>query len=141
MTGSIATASDGFLRTLRGYLAIVAAELGVGLESCTVDVDLPVSAYLALDQRVLAFPERDVALLWDERHGWSFAVETHSGEDLIVLAYLKADTVAPPAELVVRFVAELCAGDSKLGIPDPPKIRALGERGGLFPEPPLAGVA
>lgn len=126
---------------LRGYLAIVAAELGVGLESCTVDVDLPVSAYLALDQRVAAFPERDVALLWDERHGWSLAVETHSGEDLIVLAYLDADTVAPSAELVVRFVEEICAGESKLGIPDPPAIRRPGDRGGLFPKPPLAGVA
>uniref|UniRef100_UPI0035E4303C DUF6292 family protein n=1 Tax=Amycolatopsis pithecellobii TaxID=664692 RepID=UPI0035E4303C len=61
--------------------------LGIGLESCTVDHDSPVSAYVALDGRLPHYPDRDVALLWDERHGWAAAIETHSGEDLIVLRY------------------------------------------------------
>lgn len=118
----IASETDFFSRALRGYFAIVAAALGIGLESCTLDIDTPVSAYLAVDQKSAAFPEREVAVLWDERHGWSVAVETHSGEDLIVLAYLDADTVVPPADLVARFVKEICAGDTRRGRPAPPTI-------------------
>jgi ethanolamine utilization microcompartment shell protein EutL len=93
---------------LRGYLATVASGLGVGLESSTLDIDAPVSAYLAVDHKAAAYPERDVALLWDERGGWSIAVETHSGEDLIVLAAMDAAEVAPPADDVVAFVEQHC---------------------------------
>lgn len=99
---------------LRGYLLTVASGLGVGLESCTLDVDAPVSAYLALDHKVAAYPERDVALLWNERGGWSIAVETHSGEDLIVVADLGTDDVAPPADQVGAFVQQHCADRSRL---------------------------
>ena len=141
VVGAIGPVSaEAFHRTLRGYLAVIAAALGVGLESCTLDIDVPVSAYLAVDQKAVAFPDRDVALLWDERHGWSFAVETHSGEDLIVVAYLDTDTVVPPADLVVRFVEELCAGDTELGRPDPPALRDAGEAQVLFPEPGTAAL-
>lgn len=98
---------------LRGYLSIVAAGLGVGLESCTLDIDAPVSAYLAVDYKVAAYPDRDVALLWNERSGWSLAVETHSGEDLIVLADLSSEEVAPPAEKVVAFVEGCCTGSPR----------------------------
>lgn len=95
-----------FGRGLRGYLAAVADALGVGLESCAIDPQPPASAYLALDQRVPTYPERDLALLWDERYGWSAAVETHSGEDLIVLAYFGDDPLPAPAA-VARFVADV----------------------------------
>jgi hypothetical protein len=126
-TGSVAanivdpltSATDAFQRALRGYLAIVATALGIGLESCTLDIDTPVSAYLAVDHRTDSLPERDLALLWEEHHGWSIAAETHSGEDLIVLGYLATDTVVPPVELVVRFVEEFCAGDTHLCRSDP----------------------
>lgn len=137
----IAPASDAFRRTLRGYLAIVATALGVGLESCMLDMDARVSAYLAVDQKLVTFPDRDVAVLWDEEHGWSVAVETHCGEDLIVLAYLDAGTVVPPADLVVRFVEELCAGHTELGRLDPPAIRRAGEPRGFFREADLTGAA
>ena len=100
---------------LRGYLATVASGLDVGLESCTLDIDAPVSAYLAVDHKVPAYPERDVALLWDERGGWSIAVETHSGEDLIVLAAMDTAEVAPPAEQVAEFVAQHCV--ARRGLP------------------------
>ncbi len=102
--------SDPYHRALRGYLATVANALGIGMESCALDIDTPVSAYLAVDHKVLAFPDRDVAVLWDEERGWSVAMETHSGEDLILLAGLGGDTVAPPAEIVARFVEDVCAG-------------------------------
>ena len=113
---------------LRGYLHTVAAALGVGLESTTIDLDTPVSAYLALDQHLPAVPDRDLALLWDEEHGWSAAIETHSGEDLIVVSYLDCDTVVPPSDLVVRFVDGLLRGHDRIGRPDPPAIRAADSR-------------
>ncbi|HEY4021502.1 MAG TPA: DUF6292 family protein [Pseudonocardiaceae bacterium] len=141
--------SDAFSRALRGYFAIVAAALGIGLESCTLDTDSPASAYLAVDQKAAAFPERDVAVLWDQRHGWSVAVETHSGEDLIVLAYLDTDTVVPPADLVAGFVEAICAGDTRRGRSDPPAIGNDADRRSLLvalsasnsPAAPLPGGA
>ncbi|MEC3982766.1 DUF6292 family protein [Amycolatopsis sp. H20-H5] len=72
-------------------------QLDIGLESCTIDHGTPVSAYDALEHRHPDYPDRDLALLWDERHGWAAAIETHCGEDLIVLRYLAGDTITPPA--------------------------------------------
>ena len=150
-TGNVATevvdpitsATDAFQRALRGYLALVATELGIGLESCTLDIDTPVSAYLAMDHRTDAAPERDLALLWDEHHGWSIAAETHTGEDLMVLGYLATDTVVPPVELIVRFVEEFCAGETGLCRPDQRVIgdienagQALGTFGRITPSLP-----
>jgi len=106
------------LLRLHDYLAAVCGQFGIGLESCAVDEDSPVSAYVALDVRLPRHPDRDLALLWDERHGWSLAIETHSGEDLLVLGYL-GGPVAPPPERIHRFVAAArrdgCRG---LEIPD-----------------------
>lgn len=34
----------------------------------------PANAYVALDERLPGFPDHDVALLWDERSGWSAAI-------------------------------------------------------------------
>jgi hypothetical protein len=124
----------GFTRAFRAYLRAVAASLGIGLESTTVDVDTPVSAYLALDWRLRRFADRDLALLWDERHGWSAAVETHSGEDMIVLAYLGGDTVCPDPRRVVQFLAALRADDRTLGRPVPPALREPGNHGELRAE-------
>ncbi len=106
-----------------GYLAEVTGALGVGLESCTVDNDSPVSAYVALDEQLPGHPGRDVALLWDEIHGWSVAIETHSGEDLIVLRYLGGQTVVPPPARVARFVAALREDDHRVGQLTPPSLR------------------
>ncbi|QWF82632.1 DUF6292 family protein [Amycolatopsis sp. CA-230715] len=108
-------------RGLRGYVSEVATAIGSGGEACTFDFDAPVSAYVALDWRLPAHPGRDVALLWDEAHGWSAAIETHSGEDLIVIAYRGGRPVADP-RAVVRFVADVRAG---LGSPVPPEPARL----------------
>ncbi|UVS81421.1 DUF6292 family protein [Actinokineospora sp. UTMC 2448] len=94
---------------LRGYLAAVGDRLGIGLESCAVDLGPPLSAYLAVDQRLPDHPDRDAALLWDERHGWSVAVETHSGEDLIVVGYLGPDPLPRP-DAVARFLRDAARG-------------------------------
>ncbi len=114
---------------LAGYLAAVSAAVGVGEESCTVDLDDPASAYVALDLRLPRHPGRDMALLWNERHGWAFAMETHSGEDLLVLAYLGGELVPAPLR-VGRFVAGIRAGGVPVTAPVPPELR--GDRGELL---------
>lgn len=111
---------SAFVRGLRGYVAAVAEALGVGLESCAIDPQPPASAYIALDQRVQRYPERDLALLWDERHGWSAAVETHSGGDLVVLTYRGGDPLPTPGEMV-EFVAGVRAGHP-VGQTGPPNL-------------------
>ena len=112
---------------LLGYLRDVTAELGIGLESCTLDHDGPISAYVALDTRLPHYPDRDVALLWDEVHGWAAAIETHSGEDLIVLRHLGGPSVAPPPHRVARFVTALHEDDHRIGRPDPVALRTAGD--------------
>ncbi|MFI9818044.1 DUF6292 family protein [Saccharothrix variisporea] len=101
------TDQQAAVHLLHGYLTDVAAALGVGPESCTVDQDTPVSAYLALDTHLPTHPDRDLALLWDERTGWAAAVETHSGEDLIVVDHLDDPDLLPPPHRVARFVRTL----------------------------------
>ncbi|MFC3455454.1 DUF6292 family protein [Amycolatopsis speibonae] len=113
------------------YLAEVTDALGIGLESCTVDHDNPVSAYVALDGRLPGHPDRDVALLWDEVHGWAIAVETHSGEDLIVVCYLGGKTIAPTAARVARFVQALRKSDRCVGQLTPPSLRIATDRADL----------
>ncbi|WP_406634270.1 DUF6292 family protein [Amycolatopsis sp. WGS_07] len=108
------------LAALRGYLADITRALGIGLESCTIDQDPVLSAYVALDGYLPGYPGRDVALLWDEIRGWAVAVETHSGEDLIVVRYLGGASVAPPPEHLVRFVAALREDDHRIGQLAPP---------------------
>ncbi|OXM57558.1 hypothetical protein CFP71_06965 [Amycolatopsis thailandensis] len=124
MTASLlAPARHPALAALWGYLAEVTDALGIGPESCVVDHDSPVSAYVALDGRLPGHPDRDVALLWDEVHGWAIAIETHSGEDLIVVCYLGGKTIAPTAARVARFVRALRAGDRYVGQLTPPSLR------------------
>jgi hypothetical protein len=115
----IVDTGEGFARGLTGYVAKVAAELGVGLESCAIDAGPPASAYVALDVRVTRFPDRELALLWDERYGWAAAVETHSGEDLVILTYRGGDLL-PSAGEVAAFVAAVLADDQSVGTPVPP---------------------
>ena len=114
------------IAALHAYLADVTNVLGIGLESCTVDHDTPVSAYVALDVRLPGYPDRDVALQWDEVHGWSAAIETHSGEDLIIVRYLGGTTIAPAPEHIARFVTALREDDHHIGRLDPPAIRTAG---------------
>ncbi|MGW4490028.1 DUF6292 family protein [Amycolatopsis sp. NPDC004368] len=116
MTHPLGDDSDreyAFLCGLSGYVAAVSAAMGVGEASCTTDLDPPLSAYIALEMRLPQHSDRDVALLWDERHGWSVAIETNSGEDLLVVAYAGAQLVPEPARLSL-FLAELIRGDAQV---------------------------
>ena len=104
--GIIVDTGEYYARTLRCYVGEVAAALGVGLESCVIDAGSPASAYLALDVSMTRYPDHDLALLWDERHGWSAAVEASSGHDLVVLARRSGDPRPSPSE-VEWFVREV----------------------------------
>lgn len=106
---------------LRRYAGLVSEALGLTGETFWVHTESPTTGYIPLDDRAPGFPGRDLALLWDERHGWSAAIETASGEDLIVVSYLGKDILPPPL-VVARFVTDLVAG-RVTGQPDPPAFR------------------
>ncbi|WP_370949756.1 DUF6292 family protein [Amycolatopsis sp. cg5] len=119
-------------RALREYLSVTARAVGVGWESCTVDLDEPMSAYVALDRRLDRFPGRDVALLWDEVNGWAVAVETPGGERAIVLAYLGGERLVPDPAEVVALLAAVRADEHSIGQPDPPMLRTAGRHDELM---------
>lgn len=85
-------------------------------------MDRPATGYLALEARLPGFPDRDLALIWEDTRGWAAAIETHCGEDLIVVAYLGIDPVPAPHQ-VAQFVDELLA-DKQPGMITPPEFPA-----------------
>lgn len=97
---------------------------GPGAQYTCDTTGTPVSAYIALDGHLPTFPDRDFALVWDERHGWGGAIETHSGEDLIIVSYLGGSDPTPDPDDVARFARQLLDG----GMPgrlDPPEHTPL----------------
>lgn len=126
MTTSTPAPSESSLELmsrLNAYLEDVASALGLGMSSCVADLTGPATACLKLDWRLPGFPGRDVDLLWHEEHGWSAAVETHAGEDHVVVGYLGGRTVAPQPRRVVRFVETLRSGAHQDCWPGPPTLR------------------
>lgn len=101
---------DFLVRALRGYARSVTRELGLTPERSYVQVEGLATVFLELDSRLPAFPDREAALLWDQRRGWAAAVETHSGEDLIVQAWFGSDLLPRP-RVVARWVDALLRGD------------------------------
>ncbi|HET9139345.1 DUF6292 family protein [Actinophytocola sp.] len=109
-------------RGLHRYVRLVADALGLAGEGWYVQVERPAATvYLPLQDRMARYPGRDVALLWDEEYGWALAVESHSGEDLLVLAYLGND-VLPAPRVVAQFAARIMAGADP-GPVTPPRLR------------------
>ncbi|MFI9817759.1 DUF6292 family protein [Saccharothrix variisporea] len=105
---------DTTARELRRYVERVGDALDLAGECWCCDAGPPATAYLALEGRLPSHPDRDVALVWDERQGWSVAVETGCGEDLLVVVGLPG--LVPRPEVVARFVARLLRGQA---LPDP----------------------
>ncbi|MFI7673003.1 DUF6292 family protein [Actinophytocola sp. NPDC049390] len=97
---------DRVARGLQQYVLQVRLALGLRGECSYSHADEPAGAYLALDERLDTHPDRDVALLWDERHGWSAAVEDPGSSDLVVVAYFGQTVLPPPAE-VAEWTANL----------------------------------
>lgn len=92
---------DSVVRGLARYVRLVTKALELRGDCSFVHAGAPANAYIALDGRFPHFPGRDVALLWDEQHGWSAAVETPSGPDMQVVAHLGGDVLPPPGEVAV----------------------------------------
>nr|QEO73965.1 hypothetical protein [uncultured bacterium] len=115
---------DAPTRGLRRYVQAVAAELRLAGECSCADPGPPANAYLAVEGNLPSFPDRDLALLWDEEYGWAAAVETRSGEPPVVIAYLGGD-VLPAVTEVAAFVAALLR-DTHPGDPRPIRLRAYG---------------
>lgn len=123
-----------FQRALTSYVTGTAKALGLGAGAVTVDVTtVPASACVALDWRLRRHPGRDLALIWDEVHGWAATIETACGEDMIVLAYLGGPDVLPDARHVVRFLAALRGGDEPPPGGAVPVLRTGGRHEELLP--------
>lgn len=103
-----ATVGLGFSR----YIQRVAERVGAGIDQWCCRGEHPMEAYIALNRSLPRFPGREVALLWEETCGWALAVETRSGEDLIVLGYLGEDAVPTP-EAVAAFGASVVTSGSR----------------------------
>ena len=97
-------------RGLRRYVGLIEELLGLSGQGSCVQLEAPLSAYVAIDGHVPAFPDRDVALLWGERYGWAVAVEARCGEDLLVLRYLGGQ-VLPAPRVVAQFVRRTLDGE------------------------------
>lgn len=104
---------------LRCYVQQIAIGLGIGLESACCEAILPASAYLALTQRLVSAPDRDVALYWDATHGWAVGMESGAGGAPVLVAYLGGADVLPDSESVVLFAKTVLA-DQPAGQPNPP---------------------
>ncbi len=91
------------------YVRAVAAAVGVPDEGTTVEISDTATAYLGLPRRWPGRPDHDVMLVWNERRGWSLAVETDPAAAPIVLAH-QGDDVVPAPAAVARFVADTAAG-------------------------------
>lgn len=109
-------------RGLRRYVQLVAEALGMESDASYIELEPPACAYLALSQRLPRYPARDAALLWDERHGWSMAIESSGTNELQVQAYLGVD-VLPAPRVVAHFAGRLLRGEDPDRV-DPPHLRA-----------------
>ncbi|HKN52653.1 MAG TPA: DUF6292 family protein [Amycolatopsis sp.] len=121
-------------RGLRRYVMLVGAALDSPAWYCEVEV--PASAYLAVEGRIPRYPDQEIALVWDERDGWAALLESAGGDE-VVLAYLGED-VLPPPERVAEFAQELFA-DGYPGRPDAPDLRGPGDPDGF--DDRIAGYA
>jgi hypothetical protein len=128
-----------FARGLRAYLARVAKTVGVGFESCSLDLGVPSSGYVALDRALADRPDHELALVWDEVHGWSAVVEPASGDTAEVLAYLGGGEVVPPPRAVGRFVEVLRSAGAPAGPIRPPVFRTAGDHEDLVRRLPVTG--
>lgn len=85
------------------YIHTVATELHTSPEATYCESADEASAYIALESRLPDKPHRELALIWDERHGWALALETSCGEDLLILSWY-GPPLLPHPDNVAHFV-------------------------------------
>ncbi|ANN22032.1 hypothetical protein SD37_25755 [Amycolatopsis orientalis] len=117
---------EAALLGLHRYVRRVSRELGLHGDAFCTQAEPMAGAYIALDRRLPDRPDRDVALVWNEQHGWALAVETTSGEDLIVVGYLGDELLAPPRS-VAGFAREMLAGERTPRFVNPPPFKDEGD--------------
>jgi hypothetical protein len=110
---------------LRRYARLVERALGLGMDGHCVQMEPMASIYLPLHDRLARFPDHDVALIWDEQHGWAVGVEDPVGADIAMVAYLTADLLPEPLA-IARFVDQVLAGETP-GAPEPHLFRSAGD--------------
>ncbi|WP_051898818.1 DUF6292 family protein [Sciscionella sediminilitoris] len=107
---------------LRTYVHRVAAGFGLGPGATCCEVAELANAYIALATPAPHRPDREAALVWDQRYGWAFGIETYSGEDLLILAY-HTEKLLPEPDAVVTFVKSVRAEPENYPTPaDPPRF-------------------
>lgn len=116
---------DTAARGLRRYVQLVSRSVGLRGEGSYTQADEVAHAYIALDGSLPSFPDHDVALLWDETHGWSAAVEQRSGGEPRVVARLAGD-VLPAPETVATWARSLFRQHRTTESPTPQRPRPRG---------------
>ncbi len=113
---------------LSGYVRAVAVVIGVPPEGAAWEIGSAPAAYVALDERSVEYPERDLMLVWSAKRGWKVCLEHTVGARSAVLARLGEQLVPAPA-VVGEFVAEVVSG-RRVGGASAPGLsagRTLGE--------------
>lgn len=107
---------------LAEYTRLVAERIGVPAEAVTFEVTDTATAYLGLTARTVDLPQRDLMLVWDERLGWSIAIEPRGDDQPPVICHLGRQ-IAPPPETVAQFVADVLRGRRRGQLsPVPPRL-------------------
>lgn len=94
-------------RGLEAYLRAVAEAIDLPAEGTSCEISDTATAYVALPGR----PGKDLMLLWDERAGWSLAIEHNPPGKAETVARLGTDVVPAPDD-VAAFVENAVAGRS-----------------------------
>ncbi|WP_199730277.1 DUF6292 family protein [Amycolatopsis panacis] len=94
---------------LAGYVRQVAEQVGVPLDAVTHEVTDTATAYLGLTSGTADRPHRDLMLVWDERLGWSVAIEPRGNDQPPEICHLR-DHIAPPPGTVAQFVTDVLDG-------------------------------
>lgn len=106
---SLAFAPERAQQGLHAYVQAITAAAGACSESTLCELAEYASAYIAFDKRLAHRPAQDLALIWDEQHGWAIAAETSSSDDLLVVAWYGPEVLPTPKE-VARFTRSVLAG-------------------------------
>ncbi|WP_199432998.1 DUF6292 family protein [Qaidamihabitans albus] len=113
---------------LAGYVRAVAVAADIPHDGTGFEISDTATAYLGLAGRWAEHPGHDLMLVWNERHGWSVAVETDPAEQPVVLAHLGGTDPVPDPQVVARFVADVVAGRwSERARPEFPAAENRGE--------------
>jgi Family of unknown function (DUF6292) len=117
---------DSVARGLHGYVRSVTRSVGLRGECSYIQTDDIAHAYVAIDGSLPSYPNHDVALLWDETHGWAAAIENHSGREPQIVARLAGD-VLPSPETVGAWARNLFRQDRTVENAAPPPRKRTGD--------------